>query len=371
MQITDFLTPAEIQKYKSQNYSEADIIQAIKELQQEANQQQPVQSSLSQSYNQAMQRQQSDARNFASNTLVSGQGLNQNLIQWQLELDSILERVEHMLRGDKPKFVNGSLIFITPESDEDKIFTDFGVSETMRILSMYLNRNTILSNYDEETINWKVLDFGNEVTDLIYTKYETMFAIPTMEQCATKIFGTQILRVSIKTETKMRVKIPNANGTFQYLELTQDQISFVNEEMKKKHFFSFQECFKEIMQVPYEVEIYEESQKGIVTLDIGDGIIVEREIDSNLLSLLKVEQKKQSLEKRKLYPIIVKEIVDCVHSAYLRALNGGERLSLHESRSVNQNETLMPGVQFNMNGQPVMRERSMLNPMRWFGSKYK
>ena len=153
----------------------------MKELQQEAGGQN---SALSQSYNQAMQRQQADARNFASNTLVSGQGLNQNLIQWQLELDSILERVEHMLRGDKPKFVNGSLIFVSPENDEDRIFTDFGVSEIMRVLSMYLNRNTILSNYDEETINWKILDFGNEIADLIYLKYEMMFSIPTYESCA-------------------------------------------------------------------------------------------------------------------------------------------------------------------------------------------
>lgn len=298
MQINEILSQAEIEKYKAQGYSEADIIQAYKELQQESGNNQ-----LSQSYQQAMQRQQSDARNFASNTLVSGQGLNQNLIQWQLELDSILERVEHMLRGDKPRFVNGSLIFVSPDSNEDRIFTDFGVSETMRILSMYLNRNTILSNYDEETINWKVLDFGVEISDFIYTRYETMFAIPTLEQCAKKILGVDIVQINEGWAVR--------NGE-QFLLLGNEHLNLIN-----------------------------------------------------------AERRKQSLEKRKLYPIIVKELVDCVHSAYLRALNGGERLSLHESRSVNQNETLMPGVQFNMNGQPVMRERSILNPMRWFGGKYK
>jgi hypothetical protein len=303
MQITDFLSQAEIDKYKSQNYSEADIMQAIKELQQESNQT-PAQSSLSQSYNQAMQRQQADARNFASNTLVSGQNLNQNLIQWQLELDSILERVEHMLRGDKPRFVNGSLIFTSPDNEEDKIFTDFGVSEVMRVLSMYLNRNTILSNYDEDTINWKVLDFGYEITDLIYLKYEMMFAIPSFEDCAKKIFEIQAIR------TNEGYAVDVGNGQLQLL--TEEYLSFIN-----------------------------------------------------------AERRKQALEKRKLYPIIVREIVDCVHSAYLRALNGGERLSLHESRQVSQSETIMPGVQFNMGGQPVMRERSMMNPLRWLGSRYK
>jgi len=301
MQITDILSQADIEKYKSQGYSEADIVQAVKELQQEAGGQ--SQNNLSQSYQQAMQRQQSDARNFASNTLVSGQGLNQNLIQWQLELDSILERVEHMLRGDKPRFVNGSLIFVSPDSDEDRIFTDFGVSEIMRVLSMYLNRNTILSNYDEETINWKVLDFGNEIADLIYLKYEMMFAIPSYEFCAKKVLDVEVVK------TREGYAVQEGENL---LLLSQEHLGFIN-----------------------------------------------------------AERRKQALEKRKLYPIIVRELVDCVHSAYLRALNGGERLSLHESRQVSQNETIMPGVQFNMNGQPVMRERSVLNPLRWLGGKYK
>lgn len=300
MQISEILSQADIEKYKSQGYSEADIVQAVKELQQEANGQS---SNLAQSYQSAMARQQADARNFASNTLVSGQGLNQNLIQWQLELDSILERVEHMLRGDKPRFMNGSLIFIAPENDEDRIFTDFGVSEIMRVLSMYLNRNTILSNYDEETINWKVLDFGNEIADLIYLKYEMMFSIPTYESCAKKVLGIDIIKTN----------------------------------------------------------------EGWVVQEGEEFLLLGKEH----LSLIDAERRKQALEKRKLYPIIVRELVDCVHSAYLRALNGGERLSLHESRSVQQNETIMPGVQLNMNGQPVMRERSVLNPMRWFGGKYR
>jgi len=250
-QLNQVIPQSEIDKYKEQGYSEQEIAQAVGELQEEAQES----SQLQQSYQRAMQQQSQDVRNYASNTLVSG-GMNQdNLIKWQLELDSILERVEHMLRGDKPKFINGNLIFMPATSKDEIILNDFGVGEVMRILSMYLNRNTILSNYDEETINFKVFDFGNDVADLFYLKYE--------------VFG----------------------------------------------------------------------------LD--------------------------TLEKRKLYPIIVRELVDVVHSAYLRALNGGERTSLHESRSVNQSEQIIPsGLGFGINGQPVMRERSIINPKRWFGSRY-
>lgn len=292
--LQELLPQAEIEKYKSQGFSENDIMQAVSELKQEAQQsqsqpQQNNESVLQQSYAQAVQRQQQDVRQFASNTLISGQGLNQNLVQWQLELDSILERVEHMLRGDMPKFVNGSMIFVSPDTSEQKIFTDFGVAEVMRILSMYLNRNTILSNYDEETINWKVFDFGNEVADLIFLKYEVMFATMSYDECKTKL-GWQNIPWNM---------------------LSQEQLIF-----------------------------------------------------------LEKEKRTQALEKRKLYPMIVRELVDVVHSSYLRALNGEERRSLHEARQVSQSETIMPGVQFNMNGQPVMKERSYLNPARYIKGKY-
>lgn len=156
-----------------------------------------------------------------------------------------------MLRGDRPRFVNGNLIFVPPDDVNDKILNDFGVSEVMRTLTMYLNRNTILSNYDEDTINWKVLDFGKEIVDLFYLKYEAM---------------------------------------------------------------------------------------GLDTL-----------------------------EKRKLYPILVREIVDIVHSSFLRALNGGERASLHEARQITQQESIVGNVPSNGG---IVRERSIFNPMRFFGGKY-
>lgn len=100
---------------------------------------------------------------------------NSNLIQWQLELDNILERAEHLLRGDELKFDDkGQLKWEKTEDMTKRIFNDYGVQEILRVLSMYLNRNTILSNYDEKTINWKIYDLGIELTDLVYMKYEVM-----------------------------------------------------------------------------------------------------------------------------------------------------------------------------------------------------
>lgn len=246
MNIQEVLTPQEIQRYKSQGYSEQDIQQALNQSVQEQ------QGKLQQSYAQTQQLKQTDPRASSSNTLVAG-SYNDNLIQWQLELDTILERIEHMLRGDKPTWESGSIIWKKPESDNEKILNDFGVAEIMRVLSNYVNRNTILSNYKEEVINEKMFDLGNELADLFFLKYEAM---------------------------------------------------------------------------------------GL-----------------------------NSLEKRKLYPIIVRELVDVVHSSYLRALHGGERESLREARQVTQTDNGMG--QTIINTQPQMRTRGVLNPMRYVMGKFK
>lgn len=229
----------DVQKYIQMGFTPEEVNAAVGELQQQ-------QSQLQQSY----ARSQHMNPIQRSDTIVAGIGNQENLIKWQLELDSILERIEHMLRGDKPRYVDGNLIFVPPLTESERMFNDEGVAEIMRILSIYLNRNTILSNYDEETINWKILDFGYEVSDIIFLKYEEM---------------------------------------------------------------------------------------GL-----------------------------DSLHKRKRYSMVVHELIDAVHSAYLRALNGGERDSLRQARNITQSENLMHGQTM----MPQMKERSVLNPMRFFKGKY-
>jgi hypothetical protein len=178
-----------------------------------------------------------------------------NLIKWQLELNDILERAEHILREDIVVFENNNTVWKPNPNPERNIFNDYGVHEIMRVLSMYINRNTILSDYEPDVICDKVFDFGLEISNLIFMKYE--------------LFG----------------------------------------------------------------------------LD--------------------------TLEKRKNYSILVREIVDIVNSAYNRALYGGERESLRTARQISQAENLSPqGININT-GEPK-KERGLLNPLRWIGGgRYK
>ena len=313
--LTDYLPAEKIQEYLSQGHSEAEIWEALKEVIKE---QQPSQ--LQQSYQRANQYQMQNPMSSASNTIVSGQ-IQSNLVQWQLELDSILERVEHMLRGDKPKFVNSSLIFVPPETNRERIMTDFGVAEVMRVLSMYLNRNTILSNYDEDTINWKILDFGINLSDLIYLKYEQMFATETFTECYNDMFSNTYGYLDNIQEIERRT--PDGRIEFGVITITK-------------------EGQKQMQLIPQDMTFQ----------------VLRR-------------MSRQELEKRKLYPMLVGEIIDAVHSAYLRALNGGERESLREARNVQQSESINPNGMVTINNGQQLKERSILNPFRYLKGKYK
>lgn len=185
-----------------------------------------------------------------------------NLIKFQLDLKEDMDRLYHLLKGDRIGYDdNGDIVYL-PQEDPDLIpFSDFGVQLIMNVMSFYLNRNTLLSNYDEKTINWKVYDVGIELSDLIFNKYEVM----------------------------------------------------MNTSPSKDP----------------------------------------------------VEIKEHLREKIKLYPMIIRELVDTIHSAYLRSLHGGERESLRTARTVTQTEPIGNAYNMSRSPQPIQRKTRLWNPTTW------
>lgn len=245
MHYSEMIPPDKIAQYKQMGATDQDLQKVVDEVKQEEGQ------GFSMLRKNVIQPSQ---QNTPTSYSRFGAENHENLIKWQLEMDSILERIEHLVRGDVITVENGNVKFIPTTEEKQRVFNDFGVAEIMRLLAMYLNRNTILSNMDEQTILDKVYDLGIDLADLIFNKSEEM---------------------------------------------------------------------------------------GLDTI-----------------------------AKRKLFPIIHRQIVDTVHFSLLRALNGGERQSLHESRTVTQSESMGSGVTINNQGMPN-KERGLLNPMRWIGGKYK
>lgn len=242
------LTFQDIADLKKQGFTEEEILEAYNEMEYEE---------LSGSQQQLRLNQ--DPRQFSQQSSFASVK-DDNLIKWQLELNDILERAEHILKGDVPTYKNGQVVWEKNPEPEKNPLNDYGVNEILKILSLYINRNLILSDYDREEINYKVHDFGRRLSNLIFMRYE---------------------------------------------ELGMD------DEHKRKH-----------------------------------------------------------------YSMIVGELVDIVHSGYKRALMGGERRSLREMISVSQNTqtqgTMTPsGVVVNTGMGMPPKERSVLNPLRYLGGKYK
>ena len=176
----------------------------------------------------------------------------QNLIQYQLETDKILERIEHFLKGDTIRFSeDGGSYFAEPTKnvlakikkdvssgityyiqevkesskgseiktrvlvkiinkngdevnvlggdskiilnklkglrirdlgykyvevvdEEKKPLNEQGVQEIMRIISMYVTKETFLSNYEEDRINEIMGDLGDAINNFLYCTYEKL-----------------------------------------------------------------------------------------------------------------------------------------------------------------------------------------------------
>ncbi len=202
-----------------------------------------------------MENQQLRQKNLDLSGAMTSQSFapeeEQNLIQYQLETDKILERIEHFLRGDTIKFNDKGSYFSDPtknvlanikkdliskikyyiqevkesgkgseviekvlvkienkngdeisvmeqdselilgklkdvklkdlgykyveiNDDGKKPFNDYGVAELMRIISMYVTKETFLSYYTEERINEIMGDLGDEFNNFLYCNYEKM-----------------------------------------------------------------------------------------------------------------------------------------------------------------------------------------------------
>lgn len=202
-----------------------------------------------------MENEQLKQDNLKVTGAMTAQGFlpeeDQNLIQYQLETDKILERIEHFLRGDTIKFSSNGTYFDSPTKnvlarvrkdartkivyyiqevkdsmsssevkknvlvkiinkngeevnvmehdsklimgklknvkllnlgfkyvevvdDEKKPLNEYGVAEFMRIISMYVTKETFLSYYDEERIFEIMADLGDAMNNFLYCNYEKM-----------------------------------------------------------------------------------------------------------------------------------------------------------------------------------------------------
>ena len=105
-----------------------------------------------------------------------------NLIVFQLELNDLLEMMEHLMAGESAvDDGTGNVIYVKPKDTNLIVMNQYGVQLVMNFIRHYLNRNTILSNYTPDRINEILEDIGIELADLFFVNYEAM-GLDTVEK---------------------------------------------------------------------------------------------------------------------------------------------------------------------------------------------
>lgn len=215
---------------------------------------------------------------------------NAHTLRDQLDLNAEMEKIENLLRGKIRKAVKDeatqitSIEWVEPADKEMVILSDYGIHLILNTISWYINKNTLLSNYDLDTILEKMEDFTNDLTDTIFMEYEKVFQYPTLEECKT------VLEERIKKQVDIK---------------------------------------KFARELIGEEDIDEDEIKEKILEEMEDRIEHEFEVI------------KQQIIKNKLkrFLIIMREVQDSVHSTYLRAYMGGERKSLRQNEFLNINES--------------------------------
>jgi len=129
-----------------------------------------------------MTQQKNENMQLRTATSLQQGGADPNLIEFQLELDNVIDRIEHLLRGHIASIdIEGNQVWAEPKDKNLKILNEKGIQFIMNFISFYLNRNTILSHYTEERINQILHDIGIELSNQLYFNYEK-YGMDTLEK---------------------------------------------------------------------------------------------------------------------------------------------------------------------------------------------
>lgn len=215
-----------------------------------------------------------------------------SMIGEQLDVGEVLDKIHNLLRGFILKRDDkGKMRWTKPTDNDQIILSDYGITTIMRTIQMYLNKNTLLSNYDDKQIDAKMEDFSISLADNIFMKYDKVFLYPTLEDCKEELKK----RIKAKVDTRM--------FALQLLDQKGDEVEIEN-------------------KIIHEMEDR-----------------IERE--------LAVIRQQKIKDKLKDFEILIRMVQDTVHSTYQRAWKGQERSTLRTHMHITENKggMMMPQEQ--------------------------
>jgi len=210
---------------------------------------------------------------------------NKSIVKEQLDLTEEITRIDYLIKGySLEPGQGGKLKWVAPTNEDMVIFSEYGIHLIRNTICWYLNKNLLLSNFDEATIRKKMWDFTNDLSDTIFMEYDKVFAYPDVKQCVA------VMKERIDRKTEIACYAREVVG-----------IEYDREEIRKAKFME-----------------------------------LENKIESE------IEKIRQQIVKGKLkrFVMTIRVIQDAIHSTYMRAWKGQERDTIrkytHVTESRNQ-----------------------------------
>jgi hypothetical protein len=247
----------------------------------------------------------------------------QNLIQYQLETEKILERIEHFLRGDVIKFTDKGSYFASPTKNVlAKVKKDLITGINYYIQELKIDRD---SSKVKKRVLVKIVNKDGDEIDV-------------MER------DSRLILMKLKKSKKVKFK----DLGYKYVEV-------LDEEMKPLNEYGVAEFMRIIsMYVTKEtfLSYYDEERIFKIMGDLGDAL-------NNFLYCNYEKMGMDSKFKESKYTIMVLNILHTIESCYRRAIGGAEQYNLRSRAIVTQS---MGG---GSNSQARSMAKSALNSNRW------
>jgi hypothetical protein len=226
-------------------------------------------------------RAQAERNKYIQQEVMMGQA-DASMIGEQLSLDKEKKEAYYQLKGFTMEVDPDTeeVKWVRRENEDLSFLTEAGVNYCFWILCGYLNKNILLGNYTDEEILPKVEDIGNTINDALFMKSNKYFKDVTIEEC--------------KRELKDRItkKINLRKFAYEIVGKKADE-----EEIKR--------------QILNEIEPTIEEELG--------------KIKAHLVN-----------DRLKMLDSLVQWMLNQIHGAYKRALNGQERKTLREHTHISE-----------------------------------
>jgi len=211
---------------------------------------------------------------------------DKSVVKEQLDLSEEITRIDYLIKGYSLEPGTNGLQWVKPKNEEMIIFSEYGIHLIRNTICWYLNKNLLLSNFDDATIRKKMWDFTNDLIDTIFMEYDKVFLYPDVKACI------KVLKERIDKRTEISCYAREVIGK-----------EYDREEIKNAH-------FKEM----------------------------EHRIENEL------EKIKQQIIKDKLkrFVMIIRVIQDSIHATYMRAWKGLERDTLRKYTHVTESRNNSP-----------------------------